>query len=235
MAFKNVLFPREFCISYQSSMGEQFNTRVTAPGGTAAEGRNAEWGDHSRHTFDPITTIIGLEDLARLQALQNVVQGRAYAFRLEWPGDNVAENSTIDTSEGGTTFQLRKEYSVPIYSYDGTISSYETAYKPIYLCVPESCFLTLNGVDLPVAENPNYAPLWNGEIFNPLGDNSASISNSGEITLTTSITSSDVLQATFNYQYVVRFVNDEMRIQLINHGAYSVQCPMIEVFGEDVN
>lgn len=235
MPFKNIQFPPEFCIAYQSSMGEQFSTRVTAPGGNAAEGRTSSWGENSRHTFNPVTNIIGMEDLARLQAFHNVVQGRAYAFRIEWPGDNVAENSTIDTSAGGTSFQLRKQYRVPTYSYDGSATTYETAFKPIYLCVPQTCFLTLNGVDLPVAQNPAYAPLWNGEIFNPLGENSASISNSGVITLSSSITSSDVLQATFNYHYIVRFVNDELGIQLVNHGAYSVNAPMIEVYGEDVN
>ena len=232
MAFRNILFPTDFCISYQSTMGEQFNTRVTSPGGNAAEGRNAEWGENSRHTFEPVTNVIGVEDLERLQAFHAAVQGRAYAFRLEWPGDNSAVDSLIDTSDGGDTFQLRKEYEVTVYSYDGSDTSTIKAYKPIYLCIPETAYLTLNGIDVPVEENPANLPLWNEGIFNG-GNLSASITNGGVITLSEEITSDDVLRATFNYQYCVRFVNDEMRIQLISYNAFSVSCPMIECFGEE--
>lgn len=234
MAFKNICFPADFCISYQSTMGEQFNTRLAAPGGNAAEGRTAAWGEYSRHTFEPVTNVIGVEDLERLQAFHAAVQGRAYAFRLEWPGDNSALNSLIDTSAGGDTFQLRKEYEVTVYSHDGSDTSTVKAYKPIFLCIPQTVFLTLNGVEVPVEENTAYLPLWNEGIFNG-GDLSASVSNSGVITLSEAITSSDVLRATFNYQYCVRFVNDEMRIQLVTYGAYSVTAPMIEVYGEDVD
>lgn len=235
MAFLDVLFPKEFCISYQSTMGEQFNTRIGAPGGNAPESRNSEWGENSHHVFEPVTNLIGVADLERLQAFHALVQGRAYAFRLEWPGDNVAVDSLIDTSAGGTTFQLRKQYQIPIYNYNEDAEvEYLDAFKPIYLCIPETAFLKLNGIELPVEENPFYLPLWNGPLFNE-GAQSASISNSGVITLAEAITSEDILTATFNFQYICRFINDEMRITLVNFGAYSAQCPITEVYGEDVD
>lgn len=228
--FKNILFPKSLCVTYSSSASVEYNTTIAAPGGDTTEDRNGEWGTFGRRRFNPLTAIIDTQQLELLRAFFRCTRGRAFSFRLEWPGDSAAVGSLIANTAGGTVFQLQKEYRVPEFSEDGIITAYCSEFESVRRVLVSTVYVTLNGLPVPVAQNPDYAYLWNDPEFNQLEtDQTASVTEAGVLTLGQAITVNDELRASFQYQYVVRFDTDQLEESYVNFNSYTVNCPMVEV------
>ena len=232
MAFRNILFMPEICQLYGSKPCVQYNTSIT-PSGSGNESRYSIWGPHARQYYE-LGSFIGDSTIYnKVLAFFHVVRGRAYSFRFLDKGDFTATDSVIDTSAGGTTFQLRKVYSVSEWLYEGSTDTptvYEH-YRDITLPDPSTVFLTLNGDAVPVAENPDYGDLFGDPEFNPTETMTASVNGqTGIITLSQSITSSDDLVATqFSFHVKVRFDTDRMEPTYFSFQAYQGSLPLIEV------
>lgn len=216
---------------YGSRAADQYSTTVM--GDDINEDRNGRW-TKSRKQFDPTVGVLGRADYRKLLNHYHVVGGRKYSFRFEDPTDCSAELALIDTSAGGTEFQMRQEYRVEVFAWDGSFQGYESTYRDITLVDPSSAWISLNGVSLPVTQNPNTNYLFNEPSWNENGNGiTASVSEDGIVTLSDAITSSDELRATFVFHYRVRFLSDALDRTYTGYESFTVQAGLIEVGVEE--
>lgn len=236
MAFKNLMYPPEILIEYQTSETERFKTTIASPGGSAAESRIAEWGKFGRRIFNPQASLISEEALARLRAFFNLVQGQAYTFRLEWPTDRYAVDVPQDTAAGGLTIHLQRRHVYEVYEWDENQAiTYETVYLPVALVVPSTVQLTVNGNAVLVNQNENTLWLFNDSVWNAGPKYSANVDEYGNVTFNTALDPGADVTASFTYHFKVRFSTDDLQVQAVNFETYSVVAPMIEATVNEEN
>ena len=233
MAFRNILFPLPVTQLYGSKPCVRYATNITSKG-DGNEARVSLWGPNGRQYYEMSAFIMDEANYQAVLAFWHNVQGRAYSFRFIDTGDCAGLNSTLDTSAGGTTFQLRKAYTTTEWLYEGSTDTPATFthYRNITLPDPSTVFLKLNGEEIPVAQNPSFNYLSGDPGFNPASTQTASVDKlTGIVTLSQSISSSDELVASaFKFHVKCRFDTDVMEPTYQNFQAYQGSLPLIEVY-----
>lgn len=228
--FLNILFPEELCLMYQSRSADQFNTTVM--GDDVNEDRNQRW-TQSRRTFEPITGIFGRDQLRLMRNIFQNVKGRTYSFRFKDPTDCAAESALVENLAGGTTFQLRQEYSADLFDWAGADVGNVSTYRSVSLVDPSSCFVTVNGAPVIVTQNPYTSYLFNEPAWNENGSLSVSVAEDGGLTFSASLTATDEIRATFVFHHRVRFNVDNLDVTYVNYESFQVNAPLIEVGVEE--
>lgn len=202
--FYEVRFPDHIAVGAEAVVRSR--TSIVPTSG-AQERRNKRWSSQLRE-WDAARGIRYTSDLEAVRAFHIVMDGRHAGFRFKDFSDYSAADQRLDTSAGGTVFQLRKGYTA------AGVTKWRTIKKP----VPGTVRLTLNGepVDLiwtgPLGgfDSPVFGESLFGETFGGTG----SIDHTtGLITMTEALSGSDVLLATFEFDCPARFGSDELKVR----------------------
>lgn len=180
-------------------------TRITTAGG-GAERRNKR-----RRPWREWDATRGIRQTADYELVRNfrlIVGGRHGGFRMRDFSDYLIENQTIDTSAGGTTFQIVKDYTFGDYTFTRTIT------KP----APGSLLLELN--DLPVHQQDS-APVFGETLFGEVeSDITATVDyTTGIITTSSALSAVDVLTIRrCEFDVPARFASDSFEVSAHSRG-----------------
>lgn len=211
--FHEVRFPERICRGASAVVRSKTSVISTGGGG---ERRNKRWGSPLRH-WDAARGIRYTSDLEVVRAFHIAMDGRHAGFRFKDFSDYTAVDQVLDTSAGGSVFQLRKGYSA------GTVTKWRKITKP----VKTTTGLVLNGEPLIVLEDgqdiETYMGLF-GEMFfgqNPETTLHASLdTTTGLITmgLPEELTEEDVLVASYEFDVPSRFGSDDFEVKAHSRG-----------------
>ena len=209
--FYEATFPEH--ISRGAKMILRSRTQVTTRGG-GGETRNKRWTWPLRE-WDAARGIRHTEDLEAVRAFHLVMGGRHVGFRFRDFSDYQALSQRVDTSAGGTLFQLRKSYSAGDY----------TLWRKLTKPVRGSVHLELNGVALLVLEEgvtiQQYFVMFADQMFGQTPETTpyANVDHTtGMITTPTALTGADSLIATFDFDVPARFGSDELEVRAHSRG-----------------
>lgn len=211
--FYEVRFPERICKG--ASVVVRSRTSVVTMGG-GAERRNKRWSAPLRH-WDAARGIRYTSDLEAVRAFHIVMDGRHAGFRFKDFSDYSAEGELVDTSPGGSEFQLRKGYTA------GDVTKWRTIRKP----VKGTTRLTLNGEPCVVLEDGQAIEEWMpmfGETefgFNP--DTAPRFTLNTTTGLLTAVlpgelSEEDMLLASFEFDVPVRFGSDDFEVKAHSKG-----------------
>lgn len=209
--FHEIRFPSK--IARGAEVVNRSRTSVHSSGG-GQERRNKRWSSQLR-IFDATRGITSTSDLEAVRAFHIVMDGRHAGFRFQDFSDYTATAQLVDTSAGGTSFQLRKGYVA------GEVTKWRTITKPVRGTVS----LTLNGANVVVLEEgqtidgqfPDFGQTEFG--FNPEIDTHFTVDHTtGIITPSQALIAEDVLLASFEFDVPVRFGSDDFRVRAHSRG-----------------
>lgn len=211
--FFEIRFPERICRGSEVTI--RHKTAVFTAGG-GQERRFRKWSGALRWA-DVTRGIRNTEDFELVRDFNLVVGGKHGGFRFKDFSDFKAEAQPIDTSAGGSSFQLRKGYSA------GDVTVWRKITKP----VKGTTRLTLNGEACVVLEDGQpigeWVPLF-GEAefgFNP--------ETAPRFTLDTTtgllvpvlpgvLSDADALVASFEFDLPARFASDDFKIRAHSRG-----------------
>jgi hypothetical protein len=212
--FYEIAFPHRICRG--SEVTVRHKTGVITTGG-GQERRSRKWSQALRWV-DVTRGIRTTSDLEAVRAFNLVVGGKHAGFRFKDFSDYSAAGQLIDTSEGGSTFQLRKGYVA------GDLTKWRKITKP----VAGTTRLTLNGETCVVLEDGQSIGEWMpmfGETefgFNPeTAPRFALDTTTGLLTavLPGELAEEDVLVADyFEFDIPARFASDDFKVRAHSKG-----------------
>jgi hypothetical protein len=212
--FYEISFPHRVCRG--SEIEIRHKTSIFTAGG-GRERRNKAWGAGPLRWADVARGIRNTSDLELVRNFNLLVGGRHGGFRFKDFSDFAAEGQLIDTSAGGSSFQLRKGYVVDAV----------TRWRKITKPVKGTTRLTLNGEPCVVLEDGQSIGEWMpvfGETefgFNP--------DTAPRFTLDTTtgvlvavlpgvLSGADLLLAGYEFDLPARFASDSFKVRAHSRG-----------------
>lgn len=210
--FYEIQFPS--IISVGAEVANRSKTQIYTAGG-GSERRNKRWSQQLRE-WNAARGIRNQADLEEVRAFHICMDGRHAGFRFQDFSDYIALNQRVDTSSGAAEFQLQKAYPA------GNIIKQRKITKP----VRGTLRLTLNGHDVQFVspgEDGFDAPLYGEGTYGdtesdepqPTAPSDCCDWTTGIVTVPdwSSLTSDDILLASFEFDCPVRFGSDEIKVR----------------------
>lgn len=206
--FHEVRFPESVSSGAQAVVRSK--TAVFTTGG-GRERRSRRWSNQLR-VWDVTRGIKYTSDLEVVRAFHIVMDGSHAGFRFKDFSDHTATDQLVDTSGGGSTFQLRRGYTA------GDVTKWRKITKP----VPGTTVLTLNGEIVVVLEDGQSIEEWSplfGEVefgFNPeTAPRFALDTTTGLLTsvIPGTLSGADTLYASYEFDVPARFGSDEFKVR----------------------
>lgn len=209
--FYEVSFPSRIARGAEAIVRSR--TSVHSAGG-GQEHRAKRWSFPLRE-FDASRGIRNNADLELVRAFHVVMGGRHAGFRFRDFSDCTLVSQPLDTSAGGTGFQLRKGYTA------GDVTRWRAITKP----VAGTLLLYLNGDYVAVINTgqtiADWVPVF-GETpfgFNPEAQSYFTLDpTTGALTSSEELAEDAELIATCDFEVKARFGSDEFRVRALSRG-----------------
>jgi hypothetical protein len=211
--FYEISFPHRICRGSEVTIRHKTGV-ITAGGGQ--ERRNKKWSGPLRWA-DVTRGIRNNEDLEEVRAFNLVVGGMHAGFRFKDFSDFKVVGQQLDTSAGGSVFQLRNGYRA------GDVTTWRKITKP----VKGTARLTLNGAPLIVLEDgqglEGYLPLYGELLYGESPEAAPRVrldTTTGLVTVEqpAELTGADSLVAWCEFDMPARFASDDFKVRAHSRG-----------------